>query len=324
METRPAPIRSEDQIKEYLATDRFIKYVKNNKNTKKDPLQSFSREQFAALVREWGPKTLYEWKRYVVNNENKLEYIPERLNEDDFRILVTAMTKSEKGFIMDLYRYQEGLIQPLVDRTTDNEDDNDDDTTNDDLLDEDAKDAEGEELSRLTKELQALGETIPRGNELMMQQMTLLNQRIDELAASATARAGATSDATTLPIRANKVNLVKLDIQLPILKAARGENVGEWFFRIENWARARGVTPENFIDSFLPLIQGNAYSIVKYLIKNGKCSWSEFKKHIMNLYDPEVKQRELRNQLWDLKLRDNFPDFIHKFRSIINELEDFP
>ena len=37
-----------------------------------------------------------------------------------------------------------------------------------------------------------------------------------------------------------------------------------------------------------------------------------------------MKQRELRNRLSELKMRDNFQDFLFKFRAIINELEIYP
>ena len=142
------------------------------------------------------------------------------------------MTEADKGFLIDLYRFQGEMIKRALTATAE---EGDNEVVDNGELRDDGNAEEinnGAELARLAYELRVIGEAIPKGNDLMLQQIAKLNRRLDEFQAASPTRVEVP---TTVSV-AHRVNLVKLDSQLPNFKAARGENMEDCFFRIENWA----------------------------------------------------------------------------------------
>jgi len=265
-----APITSPEALAEYLSTDRFKDYVRLEHITKNgDVLEAMTRENLARLVKERAAATLRTWRRYTIEIGDTLVFKIEKLDEKAFDELILAMISADKGFLIDLYRYQDSILLKAVAPAGAAD------------ADSDAKATDA-----LAEELRALGATIPRENQLMLDHINELHKKLDALSTTAVGDTASSS-------RTKRIGLIKLDSHLPILKASKGENVADWFFRIENWARVRGVRPEHYMDLFFPLIQGNKYAIAKNLMRSDAC-WNAFRRQVESLYDPKAKQEILR------------------------------
>ena len=120
--------------------------------------------------------------------------------------------------------------------------------------------------------------------------------------------------------------LFKLEPQLPKLSASRDENVEDWFFIIERFAKRAGIPNEKLLDTVSPLIRGNALQIVKNQAReiDGLKNWARFKQTIRELLDLLNQQLKLRVQLKNLQAGSNFNDFVYKFRSIANQIINMP
>ena len=222
------PITTSTEFEEYHSTKDFQDYVKKHSTTDEE-LSKLSRAGFGKLVLNAGPRTGYAWRRYL-NTDGILKYRKERLDVDGFKMLVEQTEKAERGFIIDLWKYQEELLAVTDSTATTSEAAA---TTTEGKALEDTAHEGG--FEKLAKELHSLGERLPLGNERMFAEMAALREKIDLLTTAAERAETEGAERTTETTAAaaalghERVTLVKLDSQLPTLKAARGENVGECF-----------------------------------------------------------------------------------------------
>ena len=181
------------------------------------------------------------------------------------------------------------------------------------------------DMSEFAAELRNLKDSLPSERDDMKKFSTKLGElgaKLDSL--SVKAEPGITPEVEASIGRSEEPKYVKLDSQLPLLKGTLEEDIDDWFFTIENYSKTRNIKDERKLLVFTPLFRGNALQIVKSMAREDNSSWAEFQRRMRQMHNPFSRQRQLRQKLRDCKLRNNFDEFIHNFRSIVNQIEGLP
>lgn len=131
-----------------------------------------------------------------------------------------------------------------------------------------------------------------------------------------------TSPGTEAPMYRNRSN--PFDI-LEKFGGDRIELVDEWVYKVENLIQLQHIRSEDVIPLLTHKLTGNAFQTAVRLSKEsgGRVEWETFKDEFCAYCDTNDYQFELRNQLTQItydKCGRNYPNFITKFKSIINRL----
>jgi len=265
-----------------------------------DLIEPLSTDAIFKLVTAGAVATKYVVRFY--SPEGKDVY--DNYSKEEFKKYIDLIIVNKsfaKAFLVDLYMAQQDVMSDIMSKRK--------------VVD----------MSEFAAELRNLKDSLPSERDDMKEFTTKLGElgaKLDSL--SVKAEPGITPEVEASIGRSEEPKYVKLDSQLPLLKGTLEEDIDDWFFTIENYSKTRNIKDERKLLVFTPLFRGNALQIVKSMAREDNSSWAEFQRRMRQMHNPFSRQRQLRQKLRDCKLRNNFDEFIHNFRSIVNQIEGLP
>ena len=112
---------------------------------------------------------------------------------------------------------------------------------------------------------------------------------------------------------------VKIDKNIPKFSGsgASNENIDDWLFMIDQFKRHNRVEDDKMLAIVTPLLRGQALQMLKRgILKNQQYDWNEFKEELVETFRTDTRERKIRKQLRELKHKNNFDEFITKFREL--------
>jgi len=94
---------------------------------------------------------------------------------------------------------------------------------------------------------------------------------------------------------------------------------------IDQFKRHNRVEDDKMLAIVTPLLRGQALQMLKRgILKNQQYDWNEFKEELVETFRTDTRERKIRKQLRELKHKNNFDEFITKFRELSMQVEDLP
>ena len=274
----------------YLGTQSVIDQVKLM-NPEKKGMMCLDKTELLLKIKYLMHPTSYSVRFYSKTNEPV--YV--KLRREEFQEYLDKAFKAGKYFLADLSEWQQESLIKMVDE-------NPYDTSRLENM-----------IADMTKVLPAdSSEDVKNKLEELVTEMGKLSDKIKT-----------SDDETSLKLgpRLERNKTYKLDSQLPILKGTQDDNIEDWFFTVENYSLTNDIPDSKKLTVFTPLIRGTYLQIVKNMSKNHTTSWFEFKAEVKRMHDPKNKERLLRQELREIKMRGTLKDFVYKFRALSNEID---
>ena len=124
-------------------------------------------------------------------------------------------------------------------------------------------------------------------------------------------------------ISGSKSFKLRIDKNIPKFSGSSNECLDDWLFMIDNFEKYNNPSAEDMMGLVMPLLRGHALQMAKRSSsREPNLLWIDFKSELIDTFHTDTRERKLRRELKDLKHKNNFEEFLLKFREISSQLTE--